>query len=220
MGITERFWYVLMQRNYRFFYLFISSSTFLCMYVFTFSWLNIVGRRHHYGSIWKSMLGEVLSLLLIIYTFISVWFVGGLRVFHSYLICSNQVNLPSHRVSNCGFLILSSLRLSSQTTYENFRYRYEKRKNPYNKGILTNLISLFFSKIPPSMINFRSWVLPEALLPSLSLALPLSLSLSLALPLSPASLPPAIWATPNPPPAICQRQKQRRSGNWRFSAKS
>ena len=40
---------------------------------------------------------------------------------------------------------------------------------------------------------------------------PARLSLSRALPLSPASLPPAIWATPNPQPAICPCQ--RRSGN-------
>lgn len=49
-----------------------------------------------------------------------------------------------------------------QTTYENFRYRYEKRENPYNKGILRNFKSLFFSRIPPSMNSFRSWVPPES----------------------------------------------------------
>ncbi|XP_078438261.1 putative protein S-acyltransferase 4 [Wolffia australiana] len=124
-------------RNYRFFYLFISSSTILCLYVFTFSWLNIIERKRHYGSIWKSMLGEVLSLILIIYTFIAVWFVGGLTVFHTYLICTNQ------------------------TTYENFRYRYEKNGNPYNKGIAKNFMSLFFSEIPPSMNDFRSKLAQE-----------------------------------------------------------
>ena len=47
---------------------------------------------------------------------------------------------------------------------------------------------------------------------SLSLSLsPARLSLSLVLPLSPASLPPAIWATPNPPPAICPRQLKSRA---------
>ncbi|CAA7389048.1 unnamed protein product [Spirodela intermedia] len=125
-------------RNYRFFYLFISSSTFLCIYVFTFSWLNIIGRKGHYGSIWKLMWGEILSLFLITYTFIAVWFVGGLTIFHTYLICTNQ------------------------TTYENFRYRYETKVNPYDKGIFRNFKSLFFSRIPPSMNNFRSWVPTES----------------------------------------------------------
>lgn len=45
-----------------------------------------------------------------------------------------------------------------QTTYENFRYQYDKKENPYNKGMLRNLGEVFFSKIPPSMNNFRSFV--------------------------------------------------------------
>ncbi|KAF6163878.1 hypothetical protein GIB67_024733 [Kingdonia uniflora] len=124
------------KRNYRFFYMFIASSTFLCIYVFTFSWINILEQKHK-GSVWKAMHKEVLSVVLIVYCFIAVWFVGGLTVFHFYLICTNQ------------------------TTYENFRYRYDKKENPYNKGMLHNIRELFFSKIPPSMNNFRDWVLEE-----------------------------------------------------------
>lgn len=45
-----------------------------------------------------------------------------------------------------------------QTTYENFRYRYEKKENPYHKGIRKNLIDIFLSKIPPSLNDFRSFV--------------------------------------------------------------
>lgn len=48
-----------------------------------------------------------------------------------------------------------------QTTYENFRYRYDKKENPYNKGFLRNLKDVFSSKIPPSMHDFRSWVIEE-----------------------------------------------------------
>lgn len=42
-------------------------------------------------SIWKAMGKTPASIVLIIYTFISVWFVGGLTVFHLYLISTNQV---------------------------------------------------------------------------------------------------------------------------------
>lgn len=45
-----------------------------------------------------------------------------------------------------------------QTTYENFRYRYDKKENPFRKGILGNLGDVFCTRIPPSMINFRAWV--------------------------------------------------------------
>ncbi|XP_030463766.2 probable protein S-acyltransferase 1 isoform X1 [Syzygium oleosum] len=117
-------------RNYPFFICFISTSTILCIYVFTFSWINILRQG---GNLWKAMSHDVLSVVLIIYCFIAFWFVGGLTVFHLYLISTNQ------------------------TTYENFRYRYEKKENPYSKGMLRNVKELVFGKIPPSMINFRTW---------------------------------------------------------------
>ncbi|CAN6898409.1 unnamed protein product [Brassica oleracea] len=125
-------------RNYRFFFMFISTSTTLCIYVFAFSWLNIFQRHMDERiSIWKAISEDVLSDILIVYCFITVWFVGGLTIFHSYLICTNQ------------------------TTYENFRYRYDKKENPYNKGVLGNIWEIFLSKIPPSMNKFRSFVKEE-----------------------------------------------------------
>ncbi|KAG9129067.1 hypothetical protein Leryth_016888 [Lithospermum erythrorhizon] len=121
-------------RNYRFFYMFITTSTILCAYVFVFSWINIV-RRH--GSLLKAISDDVLATILIVYCFISVWFVGGLSVFHLYLILTNQ------------------------TTYENFRYRYDKKDNPYNRGMIKNFKEVFFSKIPSSINDFRSFVKEE-----------------------------------------------------------
>ncbi|XP_073044250.1 probable protein S-acyltransferase 4 [Primulina eburnea] len=121
-------------RNYRFFYMFISTSTILCIYVFVVSWINIVRPE---GNVLKAMSSDVLSVVLIVYCFIAVWFVGGLSVFHFYLISTNQ------------------------TTYENFRYRYDKKENPYNKGMIKNLKEVFFSKIPPSMNDFRAFVREE-----------------------------------------------------------
>ncbi|XVF07032.1 hypothetical protein REPUB_Repub06bG0102300 [Reevesia pubescens] len=122
-------------RNYRFFFMFISTSTILCLYVFVFSWINVLEKEiDNHSNIWKAMSHDILSVFLIVYCFIAVWFVGGLTIFHLYLICTNQ------------------------TTYENFRYRYDKRENPYNKGTAGNLGEVFFSKIPPSLNNFRSFV--------------------------------------------------------------
>ncbi|XP_002523676.2 probable protein S-acyltransferase 4 isoform X1 [Ricinus communis] len=118
-------------RNYRFFFMFISTATILCIYVFVFSWIHILSRKEH---TWKAITHNILSDFLIVYCFIAVWFVGGLTIFHSYLICTNQ------------------------TTYENFRYRYDKKENPYNKGMIRNVIEIFFTKIPPSMNKFRSFI--------------------------------------------------------------
>ncbi|KAB2608455.1 protein S-acyltransferase 1 [Pyrus ussuriensis x Pyrus communis] len=119
-------------RNYPFFILFISSSTLLCIYVFVFSWINLVRES---GTLWRVMARDIVSVILIVYCFVAVWFVGGLTVFHIYLICTNQ------------------------TTYENFRYRYDKNENPYTKRLPENLKEVFCSRIPPSMVNFREWVL-------------------------------------------------------------
>ncbi|MCL7023045.1 hypothetical protein MKW94_006424 [Papaver nudicaule] len=123
-------------RNYRFFFLFISFSTFLCIYVFVFSWINILEQKNE-DTLRKTLSREVLSVILIVYCFIAVWFVGGLTVFHSYLICTNQ------------------------TTYENFRYRYDKNENPHNRGMLANIKIIFFSKMTPSLNNFQALVVEE-----------------------------------------------------------
>lgn len=50
------------------------------------------------------------------------------------------------------------LPLSLQTTYENFRYRYVGKTNPYNRGWAGNAREIFCSKIPPSRNNFRTKV--------------------------------------------------------------
>ncbi|KAL6539728.1 putative protein S-acyltransferase 3 [Orobanche hederae] len=121
-------------RNYRTFILFVSTSTVLCIYVFTFSLMHILQEP---GHVWTVMSRDIVSVTLIVYCFIAVWFVGGLSVFHFYLMCTNQ------------------------TTYENFRYRYDKKENPYNQGMLRNLKEVFFSKTPSSLVNFREWVVEE-----------------------------------------------------------
>ncbi|KAG6430953.1 hypothetical protein SASPL_109027 [Salvia splendens] len=118
-------------RNYRTFFCFVTTSTVLCIYVFTFSLLNLLEKP---GPLWRNMSDDTVSVSLIVYCFISVWFVGGLSVFHSYLVSTNQ------------------------TTYENFRYRYDRKENPYNRGIGQNIKEIFFSKPVVTRINFREWV--------------------------------------------------------------
>lgn len=55
-----------------------------------------------------------------------------------------------------------------QTTYENFRYRYDRRANPYNKGVVENFEEIFCTSIPSSKNNFRAKVQREPVLPTRS----------------------------------------------------
>ncbi|KAL1301315.1 hypothetical protein HN51_045964 [Arachis hypogaea] len=123
-------------RNYRFYYMFVFSATLLCLYIHAFSWVYITRIKDSEEiSIWKAMIKTPASIALIVYSFISVWFVGGLTVLHTYLISTNQ------------------------STYENFRYRYDRQLvNPYNKGIAKNFKEVFCTIIPPSKNKFRAKV--------------------------------------------------------------
>ncbi|KAH8492802.1 hypothetical protein Peur_072610 [Populus x canadensis] len=129
-------------RNYRFFVMFVFTGTILCIYVHAFCWVYITRiMNSEETSIWKAMSKAPASIALVVYTFISVWFVGGLTVFHSYLISKNQ------------------------STYENFRYRYDGLANPFDKGLIENFMEIFCSSIHRSKNNFRAKVPKENTIP-------------------------------------------------------
>uniref|UniRef100_A0A0C9S993 S-acyltransferase n=1 Tax=Wollemia nobilis TaxID=56998 RepID=A0A0C9S993_9CONI len=128
------------QRNYRYFFMFVSSSTLLCIYVFAMSALYIKFLMDDHRNIWHALRHSPASIALMLYTFIAVWFVGGLTLFHLYLISTNQ------------------------TTYENFRYRCDNKANPYDEGIIKNFSTIFCMKIKPSRNHFRAKVEEEACL--------------------------------------------------------
>ena len=82
------------QRNYRFFFMFVSSTTLLCLHVFAFCWVNIKKIMDAYHcNLWSAFMRSPVSGILILYTFLGAWFVGGLTTFHLYLIYTNQVLL-------------------------------------------------------------------------------------------------------------------------------
>lgn len=128
------------KRNYCFFFMFVSAATVLCIYVFAISALYIKflmegdKKPGNTRSVWQALAKSPASVVMMVYTFIAVWFVGGLTLFHLYLISTNQ------------------------TTYENFRYRYENRINPFDLGILRNFQAIFCTRIEPSKNNFRGKV--------------------------------------------------------------
>ncbi|KYO01284.1 putative palmitoyltransferase [Plasmodium gaboni] len=69
------------------------------------------------------------SIILIIYTILTLWFVVGLLCYHIYTIVTNQ------------------------TTYEQIKTFYQN-DNPFNIGVLNNIKEILFTKTRPSYINF------------------------------------------------------------------
>ncbi|PIA34010.1 hypothetical protein AQUCO_03900122v1 [Aquilegia coerulea] len=121
------------KRNYRFFFMFVSSTTIFSLCILALCCLNIRNiMKLYHCNLWKALHISPLSAVLIVYTFIGAWFVGGLTSFHVYLICTNQ------------------------TTYENFRYRYDSKTNPHNLGLIRNVREIFFSITPRAKANFRA----------------------------------------------------------------
>ncbi|CAI5513629.1 unnamed protein product, partial [Closterium sp. Naga37s-1] len=88
------------QRNYRFFYMFTTTTTLLCLFVFAISTLLIallVNNTYEPGgqprTLWEAMGKAPVAVILMVYTFIVVWFVGGLTAFHTFLSATNQVSI-------------------------------------------------------------------------------------------------------------------------------
>ncbi|CAI7898674.1 unnamed protein product, partial [Closterium sp. NIES-53] len=86
------------RRNYPFFFLFVTTTTLLCVFVFTLSafYIKLLVDNSYSGASGQSIslleaLGKgYMAAVLMVYTFIMVWFVGGLTGFHSFLISRNQ----------------------------------------------------------------------------------------------------------------------------------
>ena len=81
-----------LQRNYRYFLLFVFSGTALCLLVCATSLSRLVEISGDNDDEFDTALRrEPIAIVLIIYTFGAVWFVGGLSIFHTYLVCLYKV---------------------------------------------------------------------------------------------------------------------------------
>lgn len=148
------------QRNYLYFFMFVNATAQLCLYVFAVCWVNIIMTMAvDKNSVSEALLKSPVSIALIAYTFTVSWFVGGLSAFHLYLVITNQVFYSSFILIRINRYL--KVLIFMQTTYENFRSRYERKKNPFNHGCARNLKETLFSKIPRSQVNFRAFVKPE-----------------------------------------------------------
>uniref|UniRef100_A0A4W6C355 Palmitoyltransferase n=1 Tax=Lates calcarifer TaxID=8187 RepID=A0A4W6C355_LATCA len=122
------------RRNYRFFYMFILSLSFLTIFIFAFVITHIILRSHQSGFL------NALKDSPVVVCFFSVWSIVGLSGFHTYLISSNQ------------------------TTNEDIKGSWSSKRgkdnhNPYSHGnIFTNCCAALCGPLPPSLIDRRGFI--------------------------------------------------------------
>ncbi|KAJ4851230.1 hypothetical protein Tsubulata_022284 [Turnera subulata] len=125
-------------RNYRFYLMFVVSALMYFIYIFAFSCWRIRRRMLRTGTGLLGMLKHFPdTLALVSFSFAAIWFLGGLVVFHGYLISINQ------------------------TSYENFRHCYLDSKNPFDKGIFSNIKDILCRPSPSSRVDFRAEAMPS-----------------------------------------------------------
>ncbi|XP_036810879.1 probable palmitoyltransferase ZDHHC14 isoform X3 [Oncorhynchus mykiss] len=127
------------KRNYRFFYMFILSLSFLTIFIFAFVITHVILRSHRQGFL-NALKDTPASVLEVVVCFFSVWSIVGLSGFHTYLISSNQTTNEDIKGS-----------WSSKRGKDNY--------NPYSHGnIFTNCCAALCGPLPPSLIDRRGFV--------------------------------------------------------------
>ncbi|XP_012679586.1 palmitoyltransferase ZDHHC14 isoform X2 [Clupea harengus] len=135
------------RRNYRFFYMFILSLSFLTLFIFSFVITHVILRSHSIGFL-SALKDSPASVLEVVVCFFSVWSIVGLSGFHTYLIGSNQTTNEDIKGS-----------WSSKRGKDNY--------NPYSHGnLFTNCCAALCGPLPPSLIDRRGYVLPNTPLPA------------------------------------------------------
>ncbi|NXN95770.1 ZDH18 Palmitoyltransferase, partial [Rhinopomastus cyanomelas] len=140
------------KRNYRYFYAFILSLSFLTAFIFacvvTHLTLRSKPRSSQDGFVPYHFLDSCLTVLELVVCFFSVWSILGLSGFHTYLVASNL------------------------TTNEDIKGSWSNKRgsefaNPYShKSILTNCCAVLCGPFHPSLIDRRGFIQPEVTTPS------------------------------------------------------
>ena len=145
------------KRNYRFFYLFLVSLAFLCVFIFgcAVTHLVLLGKEDSGGGESKSdaenrnfidaIRKSPSSIVVVVICFFSVWSVIGLAGFHSYLASTNLTTNEDIKGS-----------YSSKRNHDNF--------NPFSRGnAVSNCLDVICSPLNPSLIDARGFVTEDYL---------------------------------------------------------
>ncbi|XP_032686335.1 palmitoyltransferase ZDHHC5-like isoform X1 [Odontomachus brunneus] len=131
------------RRNYRYFYAFIVSLAFLCVFIFACAVTHLIMLTKDDKPFLEALRSSPSSVIVGVICFFSVWSILGLAGFHTYLTTSNQTTNEDIKGS-----------FSSKRGQESF--------NPYSQGnICGNCFYVLCGPSPPSLIDRRGIVTPE-----------------------------------------------------------
>ncbi|XP_061807758.1 palmitoyltransferase ZDHHC18a isoform X2 [Nerophis lumbriciformis] len=139
------------RRNYRFFYSFIISLSFLTSFIFGCVIAHITLRSQSGTSLIQSIQESPASVVELVICFFSIWSILGLSGFHTYLVASNL------------------------TTNEDIKGSWSSKRgaeesgNPYTyNSMLANCCVTLCGPMPPSLIDRRGFLSPEESVPAAS----------------------------------------------------
>ncbi|XP_066586545.1 palmitoyltransferase ZDHHC9 isoform X1 [Prorops nasuta] len=131
------------RRNYRYFYAFILSLAFLCVFIFACAVTHLIMLTRDDKPFLEAVRLSPGSIVVGVICFFSVWCILGLAGFHTYLTTSNQTTNEDIKGS-----------FTSKRGQETF--------NPYSQGnICGNCFYILCGPAPPSLIDRRGIVTPE-----------------------------------------------------------
>ncbi|XP_075233061.1 palmitoyltransferase app isoform X2 [Lycorma delicatula] len=131
------------KRNYRYFYMFIVSLAFLCVFILACSVTHLILLTKDDRQFFEAVKESPTSIVVVIVCFVSVWSIIGLAGFHTYLVSSNQ------------------------TTNEDIKGSFTSKRgqssfNPYSQGnVCSNCCHVLCGPLPPSLIDRRGLVTAE-----------------------------------------------------------
>lgn len=132
------------KRNYRFFYMFLLSLSFLTAFIFACVITHLALRSQTVGLL-NTLQETPASALELVVCFFSVWSILGLSGFHTYLVASNLTTNEDIKGS-------WSSKHSDEST------------NPYSyNSIFTNCCAVLCGPMPPSLIDRRGFLDPDTI---------------------------------------------------------
>ncbi|XP_068180434.1 palmitoyltransferase ZDHHC18a isoform X1 [Antennarius striatus] len=139
------------KRNYRFFYSFIISLSFLTSFIFGCVITHITLRSQAGKSFVQAIQESPASVVELVICFFSIWSILGLSGFHTYLVASNLTTNEDIKGS------WSSKRAA------------EESGNPYSyNSIVTNCCVTLCGPMPPSLIDRRGFLPNDEAIPAVS----------------------------------------------------